>query len=279
MNPQFSICIPVLSSKYIPKCLDSIFTNKFQDFEVIINDSSVDFYVSDIISEYDVKIIKKNTRSFESRMITALASNGSRVLILDDTRIISENLIEKLDNMPEEIIVVGERDTGKGLLIRLSNLDKKAISSNKIKLNPIENKSVIPRVYNRDIIVKSFTNIQANLNPEILSNIVGLDLEIIYYEAFKISRNIGIIPTAEILHYGDESLKSIFRKYYRYGFTQKMLMETVYSELANISGRNRSGYALGNRILSLPLQVVRGIPFILGYISGNEKIPGGTSSK
>ena len=279
MGPKFSICISVISNKYIEECLSYIFRNKFQDFEVIVNDSSKDYYVSDIISEYDVKIIKKNTKSFESRMISALASSGNRILMLDDTRLISDTLLEKLDIMSEDIIAIGEKDIGNGLLIRLSNLDKKAIVMNKNNLNPVKNKSVIPRLYKRDIIVESLNKIKVSLNPEILDNIVGLDLEIIYFEAFKISQSLGYIPFSEILHYGDETMKSLFRKYYRYGYTQKMLRETVYSQLANISGRTRYGYAIGDRILSMPLQAIRGFPFILGYISGSNTVTRDTIKK
>lgn len=270
MKPKFSINIPVISDKHIEECLSCIFRSKFQDFEVIINDSSKDYYVSDIISKYDVKIIKKNTKSFESRMISTLASVGSRVLMLDDTRLISNALLEKLDAMPEDIIVIGEKDIGKGILTRLSNLDKKAIVMNKDKLNPIKNKSVIPRLYKREVIVAALNKIKASLNDGILNNIVGLDLEIIYFEAFKISQNIGYIKSQEILHYGDETVKSVFRKYYRYGYTQRMLRETVYYQLANISGRTRYGFTVGDRILSMPLQTIRGFPFILGYISGSK---------
>jgi hypothetical protein len=279
MDPEFSICIPALNNKHIRECLDSIFASRFQDFEVIINDASDQFYVSDQISDYDVKIIKKRTRSFESRMVTTRASTGNRIMIFDDTRLVSDSLFDKLIEMPENMIVIAERDMGHSILIKLSNLDKSRLNNDTIKLDPIKNKSVIPRVYKRGILLRAFESINNNLGPEIIKNMVGLDLEIIYYEAFKISHNVGIISTPEILHYGDETLKSVFHKYYKYGFTQRMLRGTIYSELANISGRTRSTYDIGSRILSLPLQVVRGVPFILGYISGSNAIPDHTFDK
>jgi hypothetical protein len=58
-----------------------------------------------------------------------------------------------------------------------------------------------------------------------------------------------------------------------------MLRETVYSQLADISGRTRYGYAISDRILSMPLQALRGFPFILGYISGNNTATEDTSKK
>lgn len=279
MSPEFSICIPVLNDTHIKACLDSIFANKFQDFEVIVNDASEHFYVSEWISDYDVKIIRKKTKSFESRMISANASTGNRIIFFDDSRICQNTLLYRLSIMFQDMIVISERDIGKGILVKLSNLDKRGFSESRVKINPLKNKSVIPRVYKRDILIEALRSINANLTPVIVKNIVGLDLEIIYYQAFKISQNIGVISTPEILHYGDENLKSIFYKYYRYGLTQRMLTETIYNELANLSGRNRSSLYIRDRILSLPLQAIRGIPFILGYISGDYNATGDVFKK
>jgi glycosyltransferase involved in cell wall biosynthesis len=272
MSKEFSICIPVLNDRYIHECLNSIFASKFQDFEVIVNDVSDNFYVSDQISEYDVRIIKKKTRSFESRLITAKASSADKIIIFDDTRLMPNTLLDKLRSMPEDMTVIAEKDVGKGLLIKLSNLDKGALIRNTVKLHPVENKSIIPRAYRRDFLMKALDSISNNLSQEAIESIVGLDLEIIYYEAFKFSQNIGIVSEPEVLHHGDKTLRSIFRKYYRYGYTQRMLMGTVYSDMANLKGRNRSDYAIKDRILSLPLQMIRGVPFVLGYLTGEKEL-------
>ena len=92
----------------------------------------------------------------------------------------------------------------------------------------------------------------------------------LYFFHLYISDNIGIIPTQEILHYGDENFRAVFKKYHRYGHTQRMLRNTYYHEFANISGRNRSTGSFKDGVLSIPLQVMRGIPFLLGYISGDK---------
>jgi hypothetical protein len=116
--------------------------------------------------------------------------------------------------------------------------------------------------------MEALERIRGNLTEEILKNIVGLDIELIYLESYKISQNIGFIDTVEIMHYGDVGLRDTFRKYYRYGNSQKMLRNTIYKEFAGLSGRNRATLPLKNRIQSIPIQVIRGIPFFLGYISG-----------
>ena len=268
VDPEISICIPVVSGKYLSECLNSIFTNTFQDFEVIVNDSSKDPKVSDILKMYDLKIIKKETKSFESRYITALLSSGKKVFIFDETRLMSKDLLKKIMEIRKDMIAIKERDIGGGIVTFFSNLDKEAMPADTSILDPYRNKTVIPRVYRREIIMEALERIRGNFPKEILKNIVGLDIELIYLESYKISQSIGFIDTAEIMHYGDKGLRDTFRKYYRYGHSQKMLRNTIYKEFAGLSGRNRATLPLRNRIQSIPIQVIRGIPFVLGYISG-----------
>ena len=73
------------------------------------------------------------------------------------------------------------------------------------------------------------------------------------------------------MHYGDESIREVFRKYYRYGFTQRMLKNSYYGKFAGLSGRNRSTLPVRNRIKSIPIQVLRGVPFVLGYLTGKTE--------
>ncbi len=73
------------------------------------------------------------------------------------------------------------------------------------------------------------------------------------------------------MHYWDENIKDVSRKYYSYGYIQRMLKNTYYGEFAGLSGRNRSTLPLRNRIKSIPIQVLRGLPFILGYLNGKSK--------
>jgi len=116
--------------------------------------------------------------------------------------------------------------------------------------------------------MEALERIRENLTEEILKNIVGLDIELIYLESYKITQNTGFIDTAGIMHYEIRDCEDTFRKYYRYGNSQKMLRDTIYKEFARLSGRNRATLPLRNRIQSIPIQVIRGIPFVLGYISG-----------
>ena len=62
-KPKFSIIVPVYNTeKYVKRCLDSIKSQSFKDYEVIIvNDGSTD-NSSDIISKYPYKIINQENQ-------------------------------------------------------------------------------------------------------------------------------------------------------------------------------------------------------------------------
>ena len=266
-----SISIPVISGAHLRECLDSIFQSSFQEFEVVVNDSSGNPVVSDILKDYDVRTIERKSKSFESRYITTMASNGGRVFIFDETRVMEKKLLEDVNNRNNDMLVIIERDIGKGIVNYFSNLDKTNIPNDLSILDPMRNKSVIPRVYKREIIVSALETVRKNLPEDILSQVVGLDLELIYLESYNLTKDIGFISSSEMMHYGDESIREVFRKYYRYGYTQRMLKNTYYGKFAGLSGRNRSTLPVKNRIKSIPVQVLRGVPFVLGYLGGNNK--------
>jgi hypothetical protein len=266
-----SISIPVISGAHLRECLDSIFQSSFQEFEVVVNDSSGNPVVSDILKDYDVRTIERKSKSFESRYITTMASKGGRVFIFDETRVMEKKLLEDVNNRNNDMLVIIERDIGKGIVNYFSNLDKTNIPNDLSILDPMRNKSVIPRVYKREIIVSALETVRKNLPEDILSQVVGLDLELIYLESYNLTKDIGFISSSEMMHYGDESIREVFRKYYRYGYTQRMLKNTYYGKFAGLSGRNRSTLPVKNRIKSIPVQVLRGVPFVLGYLGGNNK--------
>ncbi len=266
-----SVCIPVISGAHLRECLDSIFQNSFQDFEVIVNDSSDSPMVSDMLKGYDLKTIERRTKSFESRYLTTMASKGEKVFIFDETRVMESTLLADVNNNKSDMIVIKERDIGKGIANFFSNLDKSNVPDDLSILNPMRNKSVIPRVYRREIIINALETVKKNLPESVLRKVVGLDLELIYLESYNLTKNIGIVNTSKILHYGDESIRDVFRKYYRYGYTQRMMKNTFYREFAGLSGRNRSTLPIRSRIMSIPIQVLRGVPFVIGYLNGKTE--------
>lgn len=101
--PKFSIIIPVYnSSKYLKKCLDSVFNQSFKDYEVIvINDGSTDDSASVINNYVDkinyIKIDKKETIGPSlARNLGVSKADGDYILFLDSDDYYESDLLSKL---------------------------------------------------------------------------------------------------------------------------------------------------------------------------------------
>lgn len=97
--PRFSIIIPVYNvEKYIKKCLDSVFSQTFKDFEVIVvNDGTKDKSM-DIVNDYNVKIINQvNQGLSEARNNGVKHAKGDYILFIDSDDYINENLLSELN--------------------------------------------------------------------------------------------------------------------------------------------------------------------------------------
>ena len=103
--PKFSIIIPVYNtSKYLDRCLDSIFNQYYKNYEVIIiNDGSTDD--SDIIIKNKIKtkknvlyISKDNGGLSSARNAGVNVSSGEYLLFLDSDDYYCDGFLDKLCN-------------------------------------------------------------------------------------------------------------------------------------------------------------------------------------
>ena len=107
--PKFSIIIPVYNvEKYIKKCLDSVFSQSYKDYEVIvINDGSTDKSM-DIAKEHNVKIInQKNKGQSAARNNGIKHATGDYLIFLDSDDYWEKDLLKELNkslkNKPDVI--------------------------------------------------------------------------------------------------------------------------------------------------------------------------------
>lgn len=116
---KISVIVPVYNvEEYLPKCLDSLVNQTFDDFEVIvINDGSPD-NSQDIIDEYQQKypnliksFVKENGGLSQARNFALDKVTGDYVFYLDsddwvDTQIL-EKLYSKVESKQADIVVCG----------------------------------------------------------------------------------------------------------------------------------------------------------------------------
>lgn len=101
--PKFSIIVPVYNTeKYLDKCLNSIFNQTNQDFEIIcVNDGSTD-KSSEILEKYkdDIIIInQENMGLSEARNNGVKKAAGKYLLFVDSDDYIDKYLLQKLDTV------------------------------------------------------------------------------------------------------------------------------------------------------------------------------------
>lgn len=115
---ELSVIIPVYNTeKYLPQCLDSIFSQDIEDFEVIcVNDGSVDNSIN-ILKDYQkshpnlIVIDKKNEGSGIARNTALEKAKGDYVLFADSDDLYKDDifseLINKIENTGAEILIFG----------------------------------------------------------------------------------------------------------------------------------------------------------------------------
>ena len=105
--PKFSIVIPVYNvEKYIKRTLNSVFSQTYQSFEVIVvNDGCTDQSI-ELAKEYKVKIVnEKHVGVSEARNIGAKYATGEYLVFLDSDDYWEKELLEhvtkSLENKPD----------------------------------------------------------------------------------------------------------------------------------------------------------------------------------
>jgi glycosyltransferase involved in cell wall biosynthesis len=106
-NIRFSITIPVFKSKYLRECLDSVFSQTYEDFELIIlNDDSPE-NVGGILNEYHDSRIRyyKNERNVGAinvvnnwNKLLSLAQGVYLICMGDDDKL-APNCLEEYNNL------------------------------------------------------------------------------------------------------------------------------------------------------------------------------------
>ena len=98
-KPKFSIIVPVYNTeKYLKRCLDSIKSQSFKDYEVIIvNDGSTD-NSSDIISKYSYKVINQENQGLSmARNNGVKDASGEYLIFLDSDDYIEKDLLKEIN--------------------------------------------------------------------------------------------------------------------------------------------------------------------------------------
>jgi hypothetical protein len=263
--PKISIEIPLTWGIHLEEQMEAIRNQTFQDYEILVSSSILQGTYSDLLKEYGARVVQCGPNILEKRYNAHIYSNGEFSLLLDETRIPDRQLLSKLQDIEKDMVVIEERDIGNTFWVNMSNLDK----INSLECNGLEaNKGfILPRYFKSFLLTQAFKEIRRNLNDTIFKSVLMEDHQLIYFEASKLSSSIAKLNGSHLLHYGDESLFSIIKKYHRYGKGHKILRNTNYEKLLSPKMRVRK-ICSENRMSLYVFYLARGLPFLIGYYLG-----------
>lgn len=167
MNPRLSIIIPAYNAEaYLQRCLDSIFSQEFNDYEVIVIDDGSTDGTSALLERYpQVKIMRQSNHGMATARNQGIdVSFGEYILFVDsDDELMPQalsNLVPHLNG--EDIIGFGTRilneQTGTNTDIQLSTHDTKQYSGweyfnrHRLETTPVHFVCVWQRAYKRALI-------------------------------------------------------------------------------------------------------------------------------
>lgn len=109
-NPKISVIVPVYNvEKYLRKCVDSILSQTFTDFELLLIDDGSKDHSGEICDEYAlqddrVKVFHKENGGVSSaRNLGIDVAKGEWITFVDADDYIAENLLQSLCNIDSNV--------------------------------------------------------------------------------------------------------------------------------------------------------------------------------
>lgn len=271
-KPLVSITIPTYNSeRTIGVCLKSIREQTYPNIEVVVVDSYSDDRTREIAKNFNINLISTKQKLLGARHIGLKKSKGEYVLLLDADQILDNTAIERSLEMFKEYDMLCLEEHSykpKTWIQRLFEADRCLVHNLAcVHLDPLEG-VLLARFYKREVLEKAFLAIPKELMPIV----VAYDHAIIYYEAYKISQKVGILPKA-VWHIEPATLFELWKKNYRYGKTTKELVKTgFYRNLLKKKTRFRKGALtfknLKYGLSSYLLLSLKGLAYQVGYWTG-----------
>ena len=267
MRPVVSVVIPTRNSaSTIEDCLSAIQEQSYQNIETIIVDSKSNDDTSKIATARGCKVISTDWKLLGARYLGCKAAAGDYVLMLDSDQILIRDTIERSLKLFETHDMLCLEETSyhcRTLIEKMFEADRRLVHrQSQLHIDPIYG-TLLARFYKRNLLWQAFEAIP----KELLSFVISHDHAIIYYEACKISTNVGVLPGA-VYHNEPATLFDLWRKNFRYGRSTKALLATGhYNDFIRKKTRLRkttTGIITADRFMSSLLLTLKAPAYLLG---------------
>jgi glycosyltransferase involved in cell wall biosynthesis len=272
-EPLVTISIPTMNSgKFIDRSLEAISCQTYKQIEINVIDGGSSDETLHIAKAHGVKeILTYSDGLLGARELGARVAHGSIIVLLDSDQILEPDTIERAVKMlGDHDMLVLEEDvySNKTFIEKLFHYDRMLIH-NVRDFSPYTG-VMLPRVYRKQLLHDAFSAIPV----QALEKIGGQDHAIIYYEAWTISQRVELVPTA-VKHIEPDSFITVWKKFYRWGYTSKDAHLGEYRELIQKKERFRKGmFKRGLFIASLGsvlLLAMKGVPYAAGLMAARVK--------
>jgi len=268
LKPLVSIVIPTRnSSNTIEGCLSAIQKQSYHNIETIIVDSKSTDDTTQIGATRGCKVISTDWKLLGARYLGCKAALGEFVLMLDSDQILVEDAVER--SLPlfrdYDMVCLEEMSyTSNTVIQKMIEADRRMIHNySRIQLDPIDG-TLLARFYKKSLLEHAFEAIPKPLLP----SVVHLDHAITYYEAWKLSKRVKILPNA-VYHNEEATVLELWKKYFRYGRSTRVLLANGYyndflrkkTHLRKIGTRKITSDKLLSSLLLLSLKAP---PYLLG---------------
>jgi glycosyltransferase involved in cell wall biosynthesis len=272
-EPLVTISIPTMNSgQFIGRCLEAIGNQTYKQIEINVIDGGSSDETVDIAKAHGVKeILTYGGGLLGARELGARIAHGSIMVLLDSDQILEPDAIDRAVKMLGDYdMLVLEEDvySNKTFIEKLFHYDRILIHSVK-DFSPYTG-VMLPRVYKEQLLHAAFSAMPV----QALERIGGQDHAIIYYEAWKISQRVELVLAA-VRHIEPNNIITVWKKFYRWGYTSKDAHLGEYKELIQTKERFRKGmFKPGLFIASLAsvlLLAMKGAPYAAGLITARVK--------
>jgi glycosyltransferase involved in cell wall biosynthesis len=262
-----SIVIPTRnSSNTIEECLFAIQNQSYSNVETIIVDSKSTDGTTEIAAARGCKVIHTEWKLLGARHLGCKAASGEFVLMLDSDQVLLKDTLKRSLSLFKDydMLCLGETSYVHNTLIqKLFEADRRIIHNEaQIQLDPIYG-ALLARFYKRSLLGRAFEAIPKQLLPVVVAH----DHAIIYYEAWRLSDRVKILPNA-VYHNEPATVLGLWKKNFRYGrSTRALIANGYYQDLIRSKTRPRktgTSKITRDKLLSSLLLSLKAPAYLLG---------------
>lgn len=265
-EPLISILIPTLNEEItLPLTLERIKNQTYKKIETIVIDSHSKDRTTEIAKNFGTIVLKYEGKPLGARRLGLQYCKGEYILLLDADQLLEKDTLERAikEINSYDMLILGEHSYNPTTFTqRQISKERYYLNNENIMMDPI-NGGLRPRFFKKEFL----TNVYDQIPKELYEIIFAHDDSIIYYEAYKISKKVNILPSA-LYHTEEKNLFDFIVHNYKFGKNTKILSKTgLYKQFYSTPLKiNNVRHAMkANNFL---LAAIRKIAFQLGYFIG-----------